>query len=201
MALLMRHAAGRQGAWLTVVLAAGWWMQPEKAGGQDGLRQAALVLRILSYDRNLEARLRSEQVNVLVVYRRGLPSSEDERDRMVRGIRQLARRSTVANRQARAVPHSFTSKEALARAARSAGAAGAYICQGLSAMIPAIAEATRTTKVLSMSASRTSARRGLSVALVPQRRGVKLIVNLRAARAEGARLDANVLDLAERVGE
>lgn len=62
---------------------------------QDGSRQAALILRILSYDRNLPQRA-SENVTILILHPRGSGPHDAERRRITDAINALGQRVTVA---------------------------------------------------------------------------------------------------------
>jgi len=159
-------------------------------------RQAALVLRILSYDRNLSDRV-SGRVTVLVVYRESNGDSTSESRRIASALDALGRRTTVAGMNARAVRLAYTSRSDLETAARREGAAAVYVCEGLASSAGDISRAARGAHMLSLTSERRGLDRGLGVALVPDGSSVSLVVNLPAVEAEGARLDAAVLRLAE----
>lgn len=166
------------------------------ARAQDAAQHAALVLRILSYDRNLPSRS-SNQVTVLVLYRSGDRNSEAEHRRMITAINQLSGRVRVAGRPARAIGVAYTNRAALVGAMRSENAAAVFVCSGLGGSVADISGAAREAHTLSMSRDGDSVRSGLGVGLVERGAQVQLVVNLRAVEAEGARLDAAVLRLAE----
>jgi hypothetical protein len=169
---------------------------PRMAHAQNGAREAALILRILSYDRNLPQRA-SNAVVVMVVYAPGNAASEGERSRIVAAINQLGSRATVANMPARAIDHAFRDAATMQAAARSNRVAAIYVCTGLAGATGPISESARAIPTLTMSSDADSVRHGLGVALVSAGAQVRLIVNLPATEAQGARLDAAVLRLAE----
>jgi hypothetical protein len=167
------------------------------AHAQDAsARQAALILRILSYDRNLPQRA-SGQVTILVTFRESDAQSRDESGRVAAAINAMGRRTTVANMHARAVPVPFTDAASLQAAAGREGAAALYVCQGLGNQTRAISGAARAAHLLSLTAERGALAQGLAVGLVANGAEVQLVINLPAVEAEGARLDATVLRLAE----
>jgi hypothetical protein len=168
---------------------------PTLVAAQDATRQAALILRVLAYDRNLRSRVR-DRVTILVVYRQGDSSSERERSQIVRALNAVGARTTVADMRARASDHAYQNAADLTRRARSAHAAAIYVCTGLESQISHIARAARETETLSMTGSEAAVRRGLGVAFVARGSQVRLHVNLPAVQAEGVRLDAAVLRLA-----
>ncbi len=178
--------------WIVAVTA----FDPASVRAQDGSREAALILRILSYDRNLAARANT-RVPILVVYRQGDSASEAEQRRIFAAINDLGARITVANMRAGAVPHAYQDARELANAARASGAVAIYVCAGLGNETAAISGVARQAHTLSMSSDPASVRRGLGVGLVWSAGTMRLIVNLPAVEAEGARLDPAVLRLAE----
>lgn len=155
--------------------------------------QAALVLRVLGYDRGLRGRAPSGSVNVLTVFKAGDAASEASCQNLARAINQLGRAVTVSGMRTRATPVGFTSADALAQSAQ--GAQAVYVCPGLDASIAAISGAARRRSLLSITAREADVRAGLSVAIVPGAQ-LRIVVNVTAASAEGARLDAALLRIA-----
>jgi hypothetical protein len=154
--------------------------------------EAALILRVLSYDRNLRRRA-SERVTVLAVH----GGSARECDGLVRALNQLGRAVSVSGMRTRAVLHQWNGESGLASAARSNGASVLYVCPGFEPDIAQISTASRRASLLSISSREADVRAGLTVGIV--RRGSatpQLLVNVRAAEAEGARLDAALLRIA-----
>lgn len=170
---------------------------PSRSAAQDAsVRQAALILRILSYDRNLTQRA-TDEVVILVAFRAGDSSSEAEHERIVTALNTIGRRTTVARMHARAVAVAFTNRTALEATARREHASAIYVCGGLSASISAISGVARSAHMLSLTGVRANLGRGLAVGFIASGSEVQLVVALRAVEAEGARLDATVLRLAE----
>jgi hypothetical protein len=168
------------------------------AAQSSAAREAALILRILSYDGALKSRAGGGQVTVLVVYERGNGTSKSERSRIVQAVNSIGQRTTVQNMQARAVDHAYSDPGSLIGAARSTGAAAIYVCSGLENKASKIANAARRADLLSFSPVERNVRNaGLSVGLIEGGSRIRLLINLGAVRSEGARLDAAVLRLAE----
>ena len=71
-----------------------------------------------------------------------------------------------------------------------------YVCGGFDPDVDALSTATRDAHLLSISSREQHVRDGLGVAIVRDGSAPRLIVNVRAAEAEGARLDAALLRLA-----
>lgn len=159
-------------------------------------RQAALILRILSYDRNLAQRA-SGGVTILVTFRESDGGSRQESERITAALNALGRRTTVANMHARAVAVAYSDAASIASAASRESAVALYVCQGLGNATRTISGAARSAHLLSLTGERSALNQGLAVGLIANGSEVQLVVNLPAVEAEGARLDATVLRLAE----
>ena len=160
------------------------------------LRDAALILRVLSYDRALPQRAGGNVV-VLVAYKPGDSASESERQKLVVALNGVGARTPISGMRPRAVEHAFRDTATLQRAARDARAVAVYACRGLEGMTDAIMRATRGAQALSMTSEATAVRGGLGVGLIHRGGQVRLLINLASTSAEGARLDAALLQLAE----
>jgi hypothetical protein len=176
---------------LTLVLLASAGVSRAEA---QAARDAALVLRVLSYDRNLGSRAPSRR-DILTVYAPGDRASERSCRDLAAAITALGARVTVADRRVRATPHAYQDPETLARAMRSAVAV--FVCSGLEGSIGAIAGESRARSVLTLTSVERQVDAGLAVGILAGRSQMRLVVNLPASRAEGARLDAALLRLCE----
>ena len=186
-----------RGALAGLALGVGWSLGARAALAQgDASREAALILRILSYDRNLSRRA-SGTVLILVAFLPGNAASESERTRIMSALNALGARTTVASMPARAAEHPYRDAAGLLAAMRAQRAAAVYVCSGLAGQVSAISGVAREASSLTMTADGDAVRRGLGVGLVADGSQVRLMVNLPAVEAEGARLDAAVLRLAE----
>jgi hypothetical protein len=163
---------------------------------QDPQRQAALVLRVLNYDRNI-ARRSAGRVSILVLYRTGHAASEAEQRALLGALNQLVSRMHVSGMRARAIAIPYTNRASLEQTLRSQHAAAIYVSAGLEDSVSDIMTATRAGQALSMTKSDASVRRGLSIGFVQHGSRVDLLINMCAAQAEGARLHADVLQLAQ----
>jgi hypothetical protein len=79
---------------------------------------------------------------------------------------------------------------------RDRGVVAALVAPGLG-HAAAIASATRRARVLSVTAARSEVEAGLSVGLLQPASRAAIVVNLSAARREGADLDSALLRVAE----
>ncbi len=153
--------------------------------------EAALILRVLNYDRSLPDRA-EDQVTILAVHGGSARSCEP----LVRALNQLGRAVSVGGMHARAVTHAYEGPDALLAAGRRAHASVVYMCPGFNPSVDEITEVTHRASLLSISGSEADVRSGLTVAIVVGSGSPRLVVNLRSAEAEGVRLDAALLRLA-----
>lgn len=154
---------------------------------------AALVLRVLSYDRTLRARSPQGRVRVLVVYRASVPGEREGCEAIARAIGLLGRSVKISGMSTEATAHAFSSTAALTAAGR--GFQAVYVCSALDGSISAVAETARSLSLLTMSPREEDVRAGLAVAIVSEPR-LHLVVNVTAAAAEGAGLDPALLRIA-----
>jgi len=169
------------------------------AQGQEGelpaRSQALLLLRLLGYDRGL-ARQPGEPVVVAVAWRTG---DEARRDEALEALREAAARYRVAGRPVRAVPVQWEAGPFAARL-HEAGAAAVLVVGGLASQAEALARPFQEAGLLSATTSRAAVEAGLTFGLVWRGARAGVLVNVAAARAAGADLDATLFTVAEPVG-
>jgi len=159
-------------------------------------RRALVMLRVLAYDKQLSQRV-GDDVRVVVAY-----TADDagiaERTRWITAFAK-ASKITVNGRPVIVVPHRVDSADELARALDHSAAL--LVCDGLTRAlsVTTIATLTRNHRVLSISTREADVVAGLTVALVPGKQRDEIVVNLAAARAEGVKFDAGLLQLAREV--
>jgi hypothetical protein len=160
--------------------------------------QALLLLRVLSYDRNLKARSGAE-VTVVVAYREGAPRSEQERE-MAAALEEAARSFTVSGLKARVVTVPWRGAAALGAELKATGAAALYVGESLSGETAGISAAARDRSALTFAPLREMVEGGLALGLLNADDRARLLVNLAASRDEGADLDSVFLGIAEVIG-
>jgi hypothetical protein len=161
-------------------------------------RRALIMLRVLAYDHHLRERA-GDEVGVVIVYPAG-DTGAAERARWTSAFAS-ARKLKVEGRPVVVTAHKFESASALDRALRDSHAAGLVACDGLTKALPIddLAALTRSHKVLSFSTREREIVSGLAVGVVPGTARDEIVVNLRAATAEGVKFDAGLLQLARTV--
>lgn len=159
-------------------------------------KQAALLLRVLPYDRNFPQRV-TDTLTIAVVYRERNLKSETYALDVAMALKDLARTVRPRDVPVRVISIGYSSPEEFEAAIGQNRAAALYLCPGLNDVIESISETTRSYKVLSFSGREADLRENASVGLL--RRGTRpaLVVNLRTAVAEGADLEPELLALSE----
>lgn len=156
--------------------------------------QAALVLRILAFDRKIAERA-GDELRVAVIYRPGHDASERLQAEITRSLESAGKRQGVARLKVRVLPLAYSAS--LESDLIRNQVAAAYVCPGLENELPALSKATRAAGALTFTSVESWARNGLSIALVRRDLKAGIVVNLNSSRAEGADLDAGLLKVAE----
>jgi hypothetical protein len=179
---------------LLAALAAG--SAPARAEELSPRKQALLLLRVLVYDRNLRARA-GGAVRVAIAYRAGDRRSEERRDEMVGAFEDVAREVVVAGMPVEVVAVPYRDEADFESRLRAPSPACLYVCAGLELVVKEIAAATRRHAVVSAAGSKELVEAGLAIGLVNRGQRAAVVVNLAAARGEGADLEAALLAIAE----
>ncbi|ADO74974.1 conserved uncharacterized protein [Stigmatella aurantiaca DW4/3-1] len=159
-------------------------------------KQAALLLRVLPYDRNFSKRV-EEAVTVVVVYRERNLKSETYGIDVTMALKDIARTAQLRDLPVRVLRIGYSSPEEFEAAMAQQRVAALYVCPGLSDVIESISEISRRYKILSFSGREGDIREDISIGLL--RRGARpaIVVNLSTAMAEGADLEPELLALSE----
>jgi hypothetical protein len=163
-------------------------------------RDALVFLRVLAYDKQLTSRPAGEPVVVAVMYAAGSKTATAERDAWLAALAGV-KKVKVGGRTVIATAVPYENAAALDRQLADLDPAAVILCAGLVHAIADIRTATRSHKVLSFSRAEADARSGLAVAVVSGDKRDEIVINLRAARAEGVKFDAGLLQLARLVEE
>jgi YfiR/HmsC-like len=174
-----------------------WIVAPAAAGTAEAQvpaeKQALIMLRILAYDHALAARA-GTAVRLAVVHG-GSAAALQCAGRMRSALDDLVKRVVVTGKplEVETVPVAEVSGAALARRRLAV----LYVCSGSDAELPSVVQAARAAHVLTFTDELAYLARGLSIALSEDGPRVGISVNLIAARAEGARLNGQLLRLSK----
>lgn len=159
-------------------------------------KQAALLLRSLPYDQNFSRRV-SGTVTVAVIHREGNLVSETYGLDMTSALGDIARGTQLKGLPVRVLNIPYSNAEAFTAVLGKQKLAALYVCPGLEDVLDSISDFTRQKKILSFSGREVEVRDRLSIGLLRRGSRPALIVNLRAAVAEGADLNPDLLALSE----
>ena len=158
-------------------------------------RQVLILARALSYDDEIKSRA-GDDVHVAVVSKPGNGTSEAMAAAMQKAFRGIGT-VKVQGLPLRLSTLVYSSGAALASAVSGQRIDVLYICAGLEADLPAIIEVSRKNHALSIGSREDHMVRGLALGVLPVEGKPTIIVNLGAARAEGAAFSSDLLRLAK----
>ena len=162
-------------------------------------RRALVMLRVLAYDNHLNQRAH-DAVKFLIVHRRDADGAACAAH-WVEAF-DKARKVKINGRSVQILVRAFDRTSDLDRALTELDATALIACEGLTheLAVPELAKLTRAHKVLSFAMHEEEVAAGLSVAIVPGQDPDKprdeIVVNQRAAAAEGVKFDAGLMQLA-----
>jgi hypothetical protein len=158
-------------------------------------RQVLILARALSYDDDIKSRV-GDDVHLAIVSKPGNSTSEQMAAVMQKAFRGISS-VKVQGLPLRLSALVFSSGSALASAVSSQGIDVLYVCAGLEADLPAIIEVSRKSRALSIGSREDHMVRGLALGVLPVEGKPTIIVNLGAAKAEGAAFSSDLLRLAK----
>ena len=163
-------------------------------------RRALVMLRVLAYDKHLGERA-GDQVRIVIVYPDG-DAGAAERTRWATAF-AAARKLKLAGHPVVVTTHKLEDLKGLDQLLKSLHPAALIACDGLTAKIPVgqLAAVTRAHAVLSITTREAEVGKGFAVGIVPGKPRDEIVVNVRAATAEGVKFDAGLLQLARTVEE
>lgn len=159
--------------------------------------QYPILLKTLSFDRNLKARS-GDAIVLGILYQGRYRRSLDVKDEMVNIANESAMRS-VEGLPIRVVPMDYSDAAMLEEQISGKGINTLYVAPLRAADLTTISVLTRKHKVLTLTGVPEYVERGLSIGVVIKGGRPSLFVNLHASREEGANLDSQLLNLARTI--
>jgi len=156
--------------------------------------QAPIFLKVVTFEKRI-ADAKGQDFVLGVVYQSGYRLSVAVKDRFVDFAGREAANGP-AGRLLRIVPLDLDGKESLDAMIRRAGVAALYVAPLRAFDVAEIAAVTRRNGVLSLTGVPAYVEAGLSITLMLNQDRPRIVVNLAAARAEGAELAAALMNLA-----
>jgi hypothetical protein len=159
-------------------------------------QRAKILLRALTYDRNLATRAHAGKVAIRILFAPGDKQSVAEKDAIKKAFAGLG--DTKISGFGLAVTEVPFSDAAALKANLGQSPVGAvYVCGGLQGDLAAILKVIREAKVASLAGIEALARAGVSVAVFDKAGKGQIIVNLPSSKKEGLDFDAALLRLAD----
>jgi hypothetical protein len=159
-------------------------------------RRALVLLKVLSYDRQLAQRAR-DRVTILVVA--DDDKSAVERDRWLVALASV-RKVKVGGRAIVTRTHAYTSSDAFDRAVKDIRPAAIVVCGGLGTRLGWIRKAARAYRAMTFTTRIAEVEAGFTVGLLAGDTKDEIAINVAAAQAEAVQFEAGLLRIARRVG-
>lgn len=157
--------------------------------------QIPLLYKILTFDRNLGARMVGDGIVIAIIYQEGFRASVTARDQVLEAVRRIGE-SSISGQPVHWVSLELTEVADLEAAFAKNRVDVIYVAPLRSVGLDRIATAARGKQVTSFTGVPEFVDRGIAVGVGLQRERAQIIVNLSAARAEGAEFGSQLLNLA-----
>lgn len=184
-----------------ILLLLGWMWTRESHAAPDAMvpadRQVALLLRILSYDYQLQERSRGT-LRVAVVY----PGENKEMEKLASDIKQAFKAFqtyTVKKMPVHVMVVSFSSQEEFQEILTTNELNTLYLTPGLDAELPKILAHTRKQKMSVVTGHAPYVKAGVPIAVRLEGNRPRIVVNMTASVDHGYKFAAQLLQLAELV--
>jgi hypothetical protein len=158
--------------------------------------QAMLLLRILSFDRNIGDRA-GKEVTIAVLAKPGSSESESAQSGIAAALTDAASRTTVSGLPVRVIKLIWGGAARLDSDLAASHVSALYVGPELADALSSLTRISQKHRVLTFSEGVGYVNGGLSIALVRRDNRVAIVVNLPDAKAEGADLDSALLRIAE----
>jgi hypothetical protein len=164
----------------------------------DTVSDAEQMLKVVSYDRNLNART-PEGLRLLIVFAPEVEAGKNGAAGFQREMAAPARKgSELAPGATEMLP--YAGEEALYGALVSKKISVLYVSEGFGSALPEVVRAAEAAGVMTLAGDAGDVERGLAVGILHQGDARKIVVNMGAAERSGVDLDPAVRQVAQRAG-
>jgi hypothetical protein len=162
-------------------------------------RRVLIILRVLAYDKALATRAPGDELAILLV---SAPTEEARRDRegWRAGFAMLPK-VRAGGRPIKLYTIDYSGDRQFDSAVALIRPAAVIVGSGLAGDVAGIRRVTRARQASSFSTREADVRDGVAIGIVMGEERIGIVINLEAARAEGARFGAGLLQLASLVDE
>lgn len=158
--------------------------------------QAKLILRVMSFDRNLAARS-GKAITLGILYRLDGGAGQETGTGVSKAVTDLSKSYSVGGLPVRVLALGFKDAAEAKAKLPTLDANAVFIGPELSEAVPAILETARRKQWLTLASVESYGRSGVSVNLLQRNEKPVIAINLPSAKAEGADLDSALLAIAE----
>lgn len=171
--------------------------EPTDAGTEVAARQMLIAVRVLSYDKSLADRARDSAVTIALV------SSATQEGRSARArfaaAFALMPKLKVGGKPVHVVTFEIATRKTLESALVATRPSMLIVLDDLGDQLGVVSDIARARAILTVSLREADVGRGLSVGVVQSGERNEILINVEAARSEGARFGAGLLQLARLV--
>lgn len=158
-------------------------------------RQVPLLLKILTYDRQFEAKAGSDVV-IGIVYSSGDPDSGPAMESLSSTLDGFSGK-TVKKLPIKYWQIPFSSPDRLEAIVKEKGVNVIYVCPGNDKNLAAIVKLSQRGRITTLTGVPEYVRKGIAVGVGERSGKPQIFINLEASKAEGSDFDASLLRIAE----
>lgn len=164
----------------------------------EELSDAEQLLKVVSYDRNLNART-PDGLRFLILFAPEVEASKNGAAGFQKELAALTReRSELAPASTEMLP--FAGEAELRRVLVTKKISAVYVSKGFGAALPEVVRAAEDAGVMTLAGDSQDVERGLAVGVLSQGDAKKIFVNMAAAERSGVDFDPAVRQVAQRAG-
>jgi hypothetical protein len=156
--------------------------------------QVPLILKILTYDRELLQKAKSE-LTIGVVYFPSDPSSVQAKDDVLRVLEQLSDK-TVRKVSIRSVAVEYKNPADLQAAATANRIGVFYVTPGNAAHLDRVLQVSQSQRITTFTGVPDYVQRGVAVGIGVRQDKPQILINLASVKSEGSEFDASLLRIA-----
>lgn len=160
------------------------------------VQSATMHLRVLTYDRNMASRGGKERVIIGMVYNPDSEASQREARNVGGAIAQAATTTKLNGRQVSVVLIPWSGDE-MSEAIYNQGVSVLYVASSTWEQLEDIKSVAAALKTPTMTGSRSLVESGIGVGVLDHGDRISVVINRKAAKAHGMRLDARIFKHAE----
>ncbi|MEZ0311477.1 MAG: YfiR/HmsC family protein [Myxococcota bacterium] len=157
-------------------------------------RQAAILGRVLAYDRGMKERA-GDSVVVAVLYRMGNPGSETCSNQMFEGFRSVER-FVLHGLPFKVIRLTYDAGGVWRDTLRSDGVDAMYVCDGLDEELDTIASTARQRKITTMGAREEFVTRALAIGVFASDDKPVILINYAVSQEQGAVFGSELMRVA-----